>query len=197
MKVDPVIVARGWRAQCSVGAGTAIGVGGFVGTLLIAAFLAGCGSTASTLLPGAAPATINGNDQPMARPKYAAWIAASAKRCGFSRSPEAIKAAYLAFEAKQGAAKEQLAKLAESYDLALKSTSDQVGIEPNFCTNKKVAEIKLAFQRQDAGDYAPNFPKPVVDNCGVFGCPPPRAPDEPFDSKKFWDQKNEELGPRQ
>jgi hypothetical protein len=158
--------------------------------MALAASVAGCGSTASGLLLGGAPANLNSNDQPMARPKYAGWVAAAAKRCGFSRSPEAIKAAYLAYEGKQGATKEQLAMLQENFDLSLNTTYEQVGMQPNYCTDKRVAEIKLAFRRQDGGDYAPNFLKPEADNCGVLGCPPARAPDEPFTSKGFYDEIN-------
>jgi hypothetical protein len=94
-------------------------------------------------------------------------------------------AAYLAFEAKQGASKEELAKFEEVYNLTWKSTYDQIGRDPAFCSAKKVAEIKAAFQRQDAGDYAANFRKPEI------GVPGPRI-EEPFNSKKFWDEKDAE-----
>jgi hypothetical protein len=137
------------------------------------------------LLPGGASQNLNTNDQPLARPKYAASIAASAKRCGFQRGPEAIKAGYLAFEAKQGASKEELAKLEEVYNQAWKSTYDEIGVNPTFCTDKKVAEIKVALRRQDASDYTPNF-VPVE-----ASAPRPRV-QEPFDPKKFWDEKDAE-----
>jgi hypothetical protein len=170
---------------------TALAIGWFdlgwraLGWLAPLALVAGCGSTAGTLLPGSAAQNVSTNDQPLARPKYAAAVAASAKRCGFSREPEAIKAAYLAFEAKQGASKEELAKLEEAYNLTWKSTYDQIGMDPVFCTERKVTEIKVALRRQDASDYAPNFLKPEV------SAPRPRV-EEPFDPKKFWDDRDAE-----
>jgi hypothetical protein len=147
------------------------------------ALLVGCSGTAGTFLPGSASQNLNTNDQPLARPKYVASIAASAKRCGFERGPEAIKAAYLAFEAKQGVSKEELGKLEEVYNLTWKSTYDQIGSNPTFCSEKKLAEIRVALRHQDASDYTPNF-VPVEVNA-----PRPRV-EEPFDPKKFWDDKN-------
>jgi hypothetical protein len=139
--------------------------------------VAGCSSPSGMLLA----------DEPLARPKYAAWIAASAKRCGFVREQDAIKSAYLSFEARQGTSKEQLARLEDVYNLAWKSANDQ-GIDPGFCTQKKVEEIKLALGRHDVGDYTPNFIKTAV------SAPRPRR-DEAFDSKKFWDARDAERSP--
>ena len=150
--------------------------------------VAGCSGTPGMLLAAGAADNAYSNEQPLARPKYAAWIAASAKRCGFGREPDAIKSAYLSFEARQGTSKEELARLEEAYSLAWKSDNDQLGGDPGFCTQKKVAEIKLALQRQDASDYAPNFLKPEV------SAPRPRV-EELFDSKKFWQARDAEGAP--
>jgi hypothetical protein len=150
--------------------------------------VAGCSGTPGVLLAGGAAENPYTNEQPLARPKYAALIAASAKRCGFGREPDAIKSAYLSFEARQGTSKEELARLEEAYSLAWKSATDQVASDPGFCTQKKLAEIKLALQRQDASDYAPNFLKPEVNT------PRPRV-EEPFDPKKFWDSRDTEGAP--
>src|SRR5262249_27205167 len=157
-----------------------IDLGWALGLLASLVLLAGCGSTPGMLLAGGASTNVHTNEQPLARPKYAAWVAASAKRCGFPRGQDAIKSAYLSFEARQGTSKEDLAGLEDVYNLALKSANEQVGMDPDFCTQKKVAEIKLALQRQEAGDFAANFLKPEV------GGARPRV-EEPFDPKKFWD----------
>jgi hypothetical protein len=154
------------------------------------ALVAGCGSTAGMMLADGATRNVNANEQPLARPKYAASVSASAKRCGFARQPEASKAAYLAFEAKQGASKEELAKLEEVYNLTWKSPYDEIGSDPVFCTEQKVADIKIALRRQEASDYTPNFLKPEA-----ISAPPPAA-DEPFDPKKFWEEKNKEPSPQ-
>lgn len=147
--------------------------------------IAGCSSTPSMLLVGGGAESAYTNEQPLARPKYAAWIAASAKRCGFAREQDAIKSAYLSFEARQGTSKEELVRLEDAYSLAWQSANDQIGTDPGFCTQKKVAEIKLALQRQDASDYAPNFLKREV-------IAPRSRMEEPFDPKKFWDAKDAE-----
>jgi hypothetical protein len=137
------------------------------------------------LLTGGIAETTSHNEQALARPKYAAWVAASAKRCGFAREQEVLKSAYLSFEARQGIGKDELVKLEEAYNLALKNTDAQILIDPGYCTQKKVAEIKLALRRQEASDYTPNFQKPEI------VAPRPRV-EEPFDAKKFWDAKDAE-----
>jgi hypothetical protein len=153
--------------------------------------VSGCSSTPGMPLAGGSAENAYTNEQPLARPKYAAWIAASAKRCGFGREPDAIKSAYLSFEARQGTSKEELARLEEAYSLALKSANDRIAINPQFCTQKKVAEIKFALQRQDASDYAPNFPKPEVKPVSA----PRPSVEEPFDPKKFWEARDAEGAP--
>jgi hypothetical protein len=153
---------------------------------VFAAALAGCSGSASMLLAD----SLNANDQPLARANYAGWIAVGAKRCGFNRTPEMIQSAYIAFETKQGATPQQVAKFSEAFDSGMKSAAREAESEPRYCNNRKLAEIKLAFQRQDADDFAPNFPPP--DPCGPTGCARASRKDEAFDPGKFWAEKNQE-----
>jgi hypothetical protein len=155
--------------------------------------LCGCSGTGLVVLPGGIAQNADPNAQPLARPKFAAWVSAGAKRCGFAREPATLKASYLSFEAKQGVAREQLVGLERAYDLMWESTYDHIGKDAKFCSNKRVAEIKLALQRQDASDYNPNFSKPEIDSCGVAGCAPKRA--DPFEAKSFWEEMAKEPAP--
>jgi hypothetical protein len=154
---------------------------------------AGCGNTASGLTTGSGPADAPANvksEDPMSRPVAVAWTSARAKRCGFYFDPAKLKINYLAYERGQGASGDQLAKIEKSYDTTYKVISDKVAGDADYCSDRKTAEIKADLQRHIAGDYAPNLPKakPVV-TCGFFGCPE-SASDEPFDSKKFWSDKD-------
>ena len=159
---------------------------GATGIAVFTAALVGCGGSASMLLTD----SLSANDQTLVRSNYAGWIAAGAKRCGFNRTPEMIKSAYVAFETKQGATPQQVAKFSEAFDSAMKSAAREAESEPRYCNNKKLAEIKLAFQRQDADDFAPNFPPP--DPCGAAGCAQASRKVEAFDPGKFWAAKNQE-----
>lgn len=154
----------------------------------VAALQAGCGNSANGLTTSALPAdapAIN-NEDPMARPAAVAWTSARARRCGFYFDPAKLRASYLAYESRQGAAGEQLAKIEKSYDTTFKVISDRVSSEADYCTEKKGAEIKADLERHLAGDYTPNFPKPrPVASCGFFGCGGSTS-DEPFSSKDFW-----------
>ena len=163
------------------------------GLLLAGAGLAaGCGGNAAGLTTSstASESKIPSNEDPLARPTFVAWTAARAKRCGFFFDAAKLKASYLAYESKQGKnAGGDLANIERTYDQTFKSTSDTAWANDDYCSDKKGAEIKQELARHLAGDYAPNFPKPkVVADCGIFGST--AAPDEPFDSKKFW-QKND------
>lgn len=163
-----------------------------------AALQAGCGNGASSLttsaLPGDAPPITN--EDPMARPAAVAWTSARAKRCGFYFDPAKLRASYLTYESRQGAAGEQLAKIEKSYDTTFKVISDRVSSEADYCTEKKGAEIKAHLERHLAGDYAANFPKPkVAESCGFFGCGGDTSTsDDPFSAKDFW--KKQDSDPR-
>ena len=93
-----------------------------------------------------------------------------------------------AFETKQGATPQQVGKFSEAFDSAMKSAAREAESEPRYCNNKKLAEIKQAFQRQDADDFAPNFPPPAP--CGPPGCAQASRKDEAFDPGKFWAEKD-------
>jgi hypothetical protein len=158
--------------------------------ILGAALQAGCGGNAAGLTTSSTESKIPSNDDPMARPAFVAWTSARAKRCGFFFDAAKLKAAYLAYERKQGASPDNLANIEKTYDQSFKSTSDTIWANDDYCSEKKGAEIKQELSRHLAGDYTPNFPKPkVVADCGFFGCGQVPS-DEPFDSKKFW-QKND------
>jgi hypothetical protein len=174
---------------------------GFHSTLAVGVVLAftGCGNSSSSesgltttsILDGGsvedAPAI--SNEDPLARPVYIAWTSARAQRCGFYFDPTKLRTAYLAFEAKQGSAGEQLARIEKAYDTTFKTITNQITQEENYCTSRKSAEIKANLQRHLAGDYAPNFPKPkAVAGGGLFDWGAP-ASKEPFDSKKFWEEQ--------
>ena len=161
------------------------------GLLLAAAALhAGC-SGASGLLTGSAdgagaPGKL-GNDDPTARPIAVAWTSARAQRCGFNFDPGKLKASYLAYEAKQAGA-DQLAKAEKSYDTTFKTIRERVSGDPDYCTDRKSAEIKADLTRHLAGDFTANMPKPkVVGSCGFFGfgCGDGSG-DRPWSADQFW-----------
>jgi len=161
-----------------------------IGLLLTATALhAGCGNSASGLttgtLPGDAPGAIT-NADPMARPVSVAWTSARAQRCGFHFDPAKLRASYIAYESRQGAAGEQLGRIERSYDSTFKTISERVSGDADYCSDKKGAEIKADLQRYLAGDFTPNLPRAKpVESCGFFGCPTSSS-SEPFSSKDFW-----------
>lgn len=172
---------------------TAKGIGAGL-LLLMTALHAGCGSGASGLTAASLAADTPGisNEDPLARPIQVAWTSARAQRCGFNFDTGKMRANYLTFEQRKGAAGEQLAKIQNSYDTTFKTISGKVSADPDYCTDKRSELIKADLQRHLAGDYAPNLPKPKAEpvQCGgLFGgsCDS-GATDQKFESKGFYDE---------
>ncbi len=161
--------------------------------LLLAAgvVLSACSNSAGGLITGTTqdgdmPGGIT-NDNPLARPIGVAWTSARAQRCGFYFDATKLRAAYLAYEARQSNA-EALAKAEKSYDTTFKGTKDRVSADPDYCTEAKGAAIKADLQRHLAGDFTPKFPAPKKEeSCGFFGCASPYS--DPLNEKKFWEDQ--------
>jgi hypothetical protein len=164
--------------------------------LATAALVAGCGGGPSGLTTGATAADAQSgdmtNENPMARPFAVAWTSARAKRCGFYFDPAKLRSSYLAYESQHGVAGEQLAKIQNVYDSTFNSVSTRISADPDYCSDRKGADIKADLQRYLAGDYTPNLPKPkAVASCGFFGCgDTSSSSDKPFDSKEFWKKQD-------
>jgi hypothetical protein len=169
------------------------------GLLLGATAIAGCNGSASGLLTGATAADGPGklsNDDPMARPIAVAWTSARAQHCGFFFDPTRLRAAYLAYEAKQSGP-DQLAKAEKSYDSTFKTIRERVSADPDYCDDRKSAEIKADLSRHLAGDFTPKLPQPKkVEGCGFFGCPEARRANEAWDTKKWWDDEEKKRSGR-
>jgi len=153
----------------------------------------GCGSSAGGLITGSTtqiapdmPGNIT-SESPMARPIAVAWTSARAQRCGFYFDAAKLKTSYLAYEAKQSSGAE-FVNAEKTYDTTFKVIRERVSADPDYCTDKKGAEIKTDLQRHLKGDFTANFPKAkVVESCGFFGCSAAPASDEPFSAKKVFD----------
>jgi hypothetical protein len=161
-----------------------------IGLLLAAIALAGCNGGASGLLTGATAADAPGklsNEDPLARPIAVAWTSARAHRCGFYFDPAKLKASYLAFEAKQSGG-DQVAKAEKTYDTTFRTIRQRVASDPDYCSDRKSAEIKADLQRHLAGDFTPKLPQPKKEeSCGFFGCVD--ASDQKWTPEKFWEEQ--------
>ena len=153
----------------------------------------GLNTTTATLPPNPGEAT---KSDTSSRPLAVAWTSARAKRCGFSFDPAKLRNLYLAYETKQGAAGEAYAKIEKAYDASYRLTLEKVSSDPNYCTEQKQHQIKVDLERHLVGDYSANLPpSKVAAACKSWiGCAPDTS-DEPFDSNKFWREKESEPKP--
>jgi hypothetical protein len=164
--------------------------------LAATALYAGCSSSPSSFLAGPEPAAADApakvaNEDPAARPIAVAWTSARAQRCGFYFDPGKLKASYLAYEAKQSGP-DLAAKAAKSYDTTFKTIHDRVASDPDYCSDRKSAEIKADLTRHLAGDFRPNFPKPkVVESCWLY-CGDGSS--EEWSGDKYWQEQAKRQG---
>lgn len=159
--------------------------------LAAAALCAGCNGGATGLLTGSsaaadAPGGLT-NENPMARPIAVAWTAARAQRCGFHFDPGKLRASYLAYEATQSSG-EQFGKAEKSYDSTFKVIRERASSDPDYCTDRKSAEIKADLQRHLAGDFRPNFPKSKVAESCWFACGDGSS-ERQWTADRFWQEQ--------
>jgi hypothetical protein len=92
---------------------------------------------------------------PLARPIQVAWTSARASYCGFMFDPVKLKNDYIADESRRGTDPRQLQRLSEAYDYTLKSVTDTIKDDPQYCNKERTDAIRADLKRYLAGDYAP------------------------------------------
>jgi hypothetical protein len=102
-----------------------------------------------------------------------ASTATRAQRCGFSFDTAKVKAAYLSYETKQGAAGPQLGKIERTFDAKLTMPSASGA---SACSVEESTEIKRDLERYRAGFFSPRNKM---------------EPDENFESKAFWKDQDD------
>jgi uncharacterized protein YdbL (DUF1318 family) len=86
-----------------------------------------------------------------------ATTAACAKAYGYSLNPAGLRETYLAYESKQGATREQLRVIEQSYDGAYQQIA---GSQSSACSGIDAATVKADVQRYASGYFAPRTPQP-------------------------------------
>lgn len=158
---------------------------------LASLLLAGCsgssGLTTGSLFgassaPAKAPPPQVKND-PTSRAFQVGTVSARAVKCGYNFDPARLKSSFLAAESAQGTPIAELANVERTYDVAYNGVTKAVAGQPQYCSERKTAEIKQDLTRHLAGDYAPSPPRaaPPEDE-GLFGfggSDPRRHADDP------------------
>jgi hypothetical protein len=143
---------------------------------LILGALAGCGTTSSlgggSSDRGPAPGTDtnvgglwSGASKPNAipgftkkpgpndRPTRVGWVSARASQCGFVFNPTQLRASYFLFEQSYGANRRRMDDIQRAYDYSFESTTARAKENANYCTKKRVDEIRPELNRYLAGDF--------------------------------------------
>lgn len=79
---------------------------------------------------------------------------ARATRCGYVFDPANVRASYLAFEAGQGTAADQLARAEKSYDYTVASVGKTIAANGDYCSDEQTSVIKKDLAKVLAGDFS-------------------------------------------
>jgi hypothetical protein len=123
--------------------------------------IAACSSNVSGISTASVDATTAGapasGTSQQNRSVVVATTAACAKAYGYSLDPVRLRETYLAYESKQGASREQLRVIEQSYDGAYQQIA---GSQSSACSGIDAATVKADVQRYASGYFAPRTPQP-------------------------------------
>jgi hypothetical protein len=151
-----------------------MGIHGFMGLFtrslpivclgMLPAFAGGCSGIGSGVTTGstdaqAAKLAASGVSQPLARSVEVATTAACARAYGYSLDPARLRETYLNYENRQGASREQLRAVEQSYDATYQQVSGS-GVQSSSCSGRDAAIVKADVQRYAAGYFVPRTPPP-------------------------------------
>src|SRR5262245_57269761 len=124
----------------------------------------GCSGTGSSITTGTTDApTVSpqatGLNQPLARSVEVATTAACARAYGYSLDPARLRDTYLSYETKQGASREQLRAIEQSYDATYQQIARQSG-QSSSCSGRDAANVKADIHRYASGYFTPRTPQP-------------------------------------
>jgi hypothetical protein len=145
--------------------GTLLGTGLLIGAT---ALHLGCSLNGSSILTGSnpSPEKVSGPGVFLpdlaGRPEQVAFISACAQAYGFPHDPVKLRAAYLGYEAKRGAAQAQLAGIEKTYDGTYQAIEVLGSRKSGYCSTKDGEEVRSELRRYTSGFFEPRSPPPVA-----------------------------------
>jgi len=143
------MITRVWiaLAGCLLVAGCSSSGGLTTGSLI------GAGANKSAIsTPAVAPVN---QGTPTMRAFHVGANSARAIRCGFNFDAAKLKSDFMAAESAAGLPVAEMAKIGSAYSTGFNGVTKGIGDAKQYCTDKKVAAIKVAITRYLAGDYSP------------------------------------------
>lgn len=119
------------------------------------------GAATPAATPNAAP-TETVKNTPTLRAYQVGRTSARAVKCGFYFDAPQLKQQFLAAEAAQGTAINDMANVEKVYDISFNGVTRGVEGQDGYCTGAKTKEIKEDLNRHLAGDYTPRPTKQVA-----------------------------------
>jgi len=134
---------------------------------------AGCGTNSSIVTESTTPPDIRARPQASDRTALVAQASACGQAFGYSHDPTKLKAAYVSYEAKEGATKSQLDEIEKNYETVYRSIREAGSLRAGRCAGKDSEEVKADLRRYQSGFFTARTPsaeepfqKTVWETCG-------------------------------
>ena len=92
------------------------------------------------------------------RPEQVAFISACALAYGYQHDPVKLRAAYIAYEAKRGATRDQLGSIEKGYDTTYRAIDVMGARKTSYCATKDGEEVRSELRRYTSGFFEPRTP---------------------------------------
>ncbi len=103
----------------------------------------------------AADALPENQDQQTARAIQVAWTSARASKCKFYFNDQKLKSSLIAYETRLQPDPAVLQKISQTYDYTRNTISQRIAANDEFCSKRKIEEIRKDLNRHLAGDFTP------------------------------------------
>jgi hypothetical protein len=125
---------------------------------------AGCGNNGASIISTTsnAPQVEVFIPEIKGRAAEVAFISACGEAYGFAHDATKVRAGYLGYESKHGAAPAQLASLEKDYDSTYRSIAELGSRKSSFCSTKDGVEVRAELRRYTSGYFDPKPPPPPV-----------------------------------
>jgi hypothetical protein len=122
---------------------------------------AGCSNSADSSIlfggqttPSSGPVATASIPSPTERPARVAFISACAQAYGYAHDAAQLRAAYLSYESRHGATKEQLGQIARDYDGAYAAIADLgSSSKSSYCATKDGTAVGAELKRYQSGYF--------------------------------------------
>ncbi len=172
---------------------------------LVMLALVGCSSTSDVTTGSVAGGNQQSaspvvRDDPLTRALHVGANSARAVKCGYNFNSTALKSRFMSAQAAAITDPQKMEQVNKAYDTGFNGVSKAITNPKTYCTPAKTKAIKVALQKNLAGDYTPPAKRRVAQSGagGFFGdlfdADVAEEGGPKFGSDDWWEKQNEASG---